>query len=130
MRSALISELYGMNTQLAVAVFCVESILFGFSPLKELCGDLLEQSIGENVLVLLDILCALFSEGVKLGRKQICGTAGYRLFVTDDLFSELFGDGSGAASVVSADKSLELLGYHFVALAADYVEHCLSTYYL
>ena len=59
MRSALISELYGMNTQLAVAVFCVERILFGFSPLKELCGDLLEQSIGENVLVLLDILLSL-----------------------------------------------------------------------
>ena len=116
-----------MYLKLLVAVVSVKVVLLSLAVFEELGSNLLEERVGENVLLLLHVLSTLSAELVELGSKLVSGTASDRLVVTDDELSEFVRYGSGTCTVVAANHTLELLGYHLVALAADYVENCLST---
>ena len=64
-----------MDLACGIGILSVNAVLLVASLLKELGSDLVEHCVGENVLVLLDPLCAFLAESIKLRLKQICGTA-------------------------------------------------------
>ena len=76
----------------------IAALLFLCAFLEELGCDLTELSIGEDVLLLLDEIAhrgGLGAQLVKLRLQKVCGTAGDRLFVADDLVHKLRRDRRG-----------------------------------
>ena len=116
-----------MDSKCGICIICVKSVLFSLSVLKELECYLLEERVGENVLFLFHIGFYLLAKSVKLGSKIICRTAIDPRRIADDLLSKCGVDLNGSLTVLTLTESLELLDYHLVSLAADYVEYCLST---
>ena len=118
--------LYAVNLCVGISVLGVESKLCFAALFEELLCNLFKECIRKNVFVLLNVISSLFLKIFKLGSNIVCGTAGDRLFVSDDLLSELGIDLHRSLTVFTLDKSLEFLGYRLVT-SVDYVEHSLCT---
>ena len=103
----------------AVGIF-VYAVHFRFSLLEKLDGNLLEERIGEDILILYSPRLYLLAKLVKLGLERVCGTICYRLFVSDYLLAEVWSDIYGSLAVFAANDTLKFLGDHLIALAADY----------
>ena len=84
-----------MNAVCGIRVL-VEVVLLLLSPIEELDSNLLEQSEGEKVLVLLLIGSNPLTEGVDLGSDLVSGTVINDLVVADDLLLEVLVDLRGA----------------------------------
>ena len=101
-------HLCGICAVLCIGFGQIDTGLLSLAVFEEVDCYLREQSIGQNVLILLLPLGNFLLKLGKLGLDQICGTAGDRLLVADDLLADLFLDGKGGASIVAAYQILGL----------------------
>ena len=110
-----------MNLEGFIAVFKVDSNLFCFTAFKELCGNLIEQSITEDILFLLCIGCRFLFKLFKLGLDVICGAAGYRLFLG------LFCGGYVGVLAIRLLQSFEFLGNALVSFTVEHIHNGLCS---
>ena len=119
-----------MHLVLCIYQSGIDTQLFVAALLKEVDSDLLELSVAEDVLFLLDILRYLSAELLKLRLEQIRGAAIDRLHIADYPLAELGIDRHRRRTVLACYKIFELVCTHLIALACDNIEHRLSADYL
>ena len=115
-----------MDSRGSIGVRAVNAVLLRLPVLKELEGDLVEQCVGQNVLLLLhQPLRHLGAERFHLRLEIVGGTIGDRLGGSADLLHELGLDGHRRLAVLAQHDVLELLGNGLVALAGQHIENSL-----
>ena len=78
-------KLYRISLVCGVGLGYVNTGLLCLTVLEEIGSYLREQSVGKNILLLLNPLLALLTELRKLGLNQVCGSAGDRCNIADAL---------------------------------------------
>ena len=118
------------------AFFCysigVKLVFLLLSPLKEFNSNLLKQSEGKKIFVLLAVWSNSFSERINFRSNLISGTVIYDILIADDLFLEFVVNRSGAFSVFSSYETLKFLGNSRISTLGckENVINCLSAYNL
>src|SRR5699024_4481382 len=107
-RRGLMFCLYGLSDRLdavdGIAYLAVDLVLVSLTVLEIVDRDLREQSVRQDVLVLLDILLDLFAVACKFRLDEICGTAGDRLFVAKNFLDDLRIRSRGKSAVLSSQN--------------------------
>ena len=78
-------KLYRISLVCGIGLGYVNTGLLCLTVLEEIGCNLREQSVGKNILLLLDPLLALLTELRKLGLNQVCRSAGDRCNIADAL---------------------------------------------
>ena len=106
----------------------IKLILPALTVLEKFCCNLTEQSVAQNVLVLLDIFAYLASEFIKLVRNVISRSAGDSFFIAENFLCKFGLDFNRSFSVFAPYKSAEFLGNILVPFTENNVEHCLRSW--